>query len=591
MTEPMNPETSVASLPYHDPVRRSRPWLGLALAVILWLYFIGGIVFDIQSFAGFVGMMVLYFAGALTFTVWWLTRRAFTWRERWVVMGAAVVLGIVISRLSVQAIKPMIYLVLLGIPCVMMVWGLIAFAVVRQRPAVRLGTFVAGLIVAWSLFLLVRMDGLRGNFRADMHWRWTPTSEERYLASHTARAPATLPVGKAVELRPGDWPGFRGAERDGIVRGAKISLDWQSSPPKVLWTQRVGPGWSSMTVVDGHLYTQEQRGEREAVVCRDAGTGSEIWSHEDAVRFDEAMSGAGPRATPTFSRGRLYAQGTRGMLNCLDAATGAVIWSRDVAKDSGAAVPMWGFCGSPLVTQEHVIVYTAGEGSKGLVAYPIEGGAPVWASDAGKISYSSPQRFTLNGEDQVLIFTTEVLCAVDEATGKSRWSLAIPKSVGTPVSLQPCQTGPNTLVLGHGGGFGAKGIELASDHHTVAEKWTTLQMKPAFNDTVFHDGFVYGFDGTVFCCLEASTGKRRWRAGRYGGGQVVLLADQGVMIVVTEDGQAVLLRCNPEKSEELGRITLVDGKTWNHPAVAQNRLYVRSDAEMACVELGGSLSR
>src|SRR5262249_625934 len=145
-----------------------------------------------------------------------------------------------------------------------------------------------------------------------------------------------------VVLQPGDWPGFRGKDRDGRYKGARIATDWDERPPRQVWRQRVGPGWSSFAVVGTRLYTQEQRGPNEAVVCYDAGSGAELWSHEDAARFSETMAGPGPRATPTFHEGKIYAQGATGKLNCLDAATGRVLWSHDVAADSGAALPLWG---------------------------------------------------------------------------------------------------------------------------------------------------------------------------------------------------------------------------------------------------------
>jgi outer membrane protein assembly factor BamB len=428
--------------------------------------------------------------------------------------------------------------------------------------------------------------------RADIHLRTTPTAEQAFLAhvppkraAAVAGATSRPTTGPALALRPGDWPGFRGPDRDGVVHGLSIALDWNAAPPKVLWKQRVGPAWSSMAIVDGRVFTQEQRADREAVVCRDAATGSELWVHEDAVRFDEEMSGPGPRATPTFAGGRLYTQGARGALDCLDAATGDLIWTRDVGVDSGGKLPLWGYSSSPLVAEARVIVFAAGEGKKGLLAYSVNDGALLWTADVGKTGYSSPQRLAIAGREEIVLFSSEGLFAVDESDGKVRWSHPVDPAVGIPPVLQPCQTQPDSIVLGHGAGFGAALVQLASDGHSSSRKWVTRQFKPSFNDMVLHGGYVYGFDGTVFCCLDAATGKRQWRDGRYGGGQVLLLADQAVMIVTSEDGEAILLRCNPQRNEELGRIQVIEGKAWNLAAIAQNRLFMRSDAELACVEL------
>jgi len=246
---------------------------------------------------------------------------------------------------------------------------------------------------------------------------------------------------------------------------------------------------------------------------------------------------------------------------------------------------MWAFCNSPLVAGDRVIVFAGGEGKKGLLAYPLDGGSPLWTADAGKVSYASPQLFDIGSERQILMFTNERLFAVDPARGQIRWQVPTGTPVGIPSALQACPVGPGALVLGYAAVFGAERIVVSPDGRSASRGWVTAKMKPAFSDMVYHNGFIYGFDGTIFCCVDAASGTRRWREGRYGAGQVLLLADQGALIVTTEDGQVILLRCNPEHSEELGRVPAVSGKTWNHAAVAGDRLYVRSDGEMACLQL------
>jgi outer membrane protein assembly factor BamB len=569
--------------------RPLRLWLGAIAVALLWIHFLIGLLFDVQSFVWFLSTMATYAVMTLVFVGWWLSRRALTWTERLVALAAAPAIGILVGWSTKGAIRPPLFLVLLGLPFVLGAWLAWTAATVQRPPGFRLGGLIVCLAVAWGAFLLIRVTGSRGSMRADIHLRTTPTAEQAFLARRPPKRagtattrPTTVP---ALELRPGDWPGFRGPNRDGVVRGLSIALDWNAAPPKVLWKQRVGPAWSSMTIVDGRVFTQEQRADREAVVCRDAATGSELWVHEDAVRFDEEMSGPGPRGTPTFAGGRLYTQGARGALDCLNASTGDLIWTRDVAADSRGNLPIWGFCSSPLVAEGRVIVFAAGEGKKGLLAYSVDAGALLWTADVGKTSYSSPRRLSVAGRQEIVLFSSDGLFAVDESDGKVHWSHPIEAAVGVPPVLQPCQTAPDSFVLGHGAGFGAALVLLATDGHSTSRKWVTHQFKPNFNDMVLHGGYVYGFDGTVFCCVDAATGKRQWRDGRYGGGQVLLLADQGVMIVTSEDGEAILLRCNHERNEELGRILAIEGKAWNLAAIAQNRLFMRSDAELACLEM------
>jgi hypothetical protein len=273
-------------------------------------------------------------------------------------------------------------------------------------------------------------------------------------------------------------------------------------------------------------------------------------------------------------------------LNCLDAATGKFCWSRDLTADAGATPPLWGYSSSPLVVDDLVIAFAGGKNNKGLLAYRCESGEPAWSADAGTDSYSSPQRTTLGGRPQCLMLSDRGLFAFDPATGSSLWQhgLAMP---GAPRTAQAHLVGNSQLVTASLEGTGVAMIKVrldGSDWKTDLV-WATTETKPEFPDLVVHQGYLYGFDVSTFCCIDATSGERCWREGRYGRGQVVLLADQSLLLVISEKGEAVLLAANSEQREELGRFQAVKGKTWNHPVIAHGRLYVRNAEEMACYEL------
>jgi len=376
-----------------------------------------------------------------------------------------------------------------------------------------------------------------------------------------------------------EWPGFRGPGRDGIVHGTAVATDWTATPPVALWRRAIGPGWSSFAVAGDRLYTQEQRGDDEIVACYDAATGAPVWQHRDRARFWESNAGAGPRGTPTLSGGRVYALGATGIVNALDAATGAVIWSRNAAADTGATAPGWGFAASPIVVDDLVVVAASGA----LAAYDATTGTPRWKVAPSGEGYSSPQLVTLAGVRQIAFVNGEGVTGVSPAEGKVLWTNAWK---GYPM-VQPAVTADGDLVFNatQDGGLRRLTVARGDSGWTATERWTSRNLKPYFNDFVVHKGFAYGFDGSILACIDLADGSRKWKGGRYGNGQLVLLADQDALLVLSEEGELALVSATPDRFVELGKAPALDGKTWNHPVVVGDRLLVRNGEEMAAFRL------
>jgi outer membrane protein assembly factor BamB len=273
-------------------------------------------------------------------------------------------------------------------------------------------------------------------------------------------------------------------------------------------------------------------------------------------------------------------------LNCLDAATGKRYWTHDLVHEAAAPTPLWGFSASPLVIDDKVIVFGGGKREQTLLAYRVESGEPAWAAPAGAGSYSSPQSATLAGKRQCLMLTDDGLAAFAPDTGALLWKhgLAMP---GAPRTAQPHLLGGDELLVASLAGPGVMRLKVAQEGTAwkPQENWASTDLKPEFPDLVVHDGHAYGFDVNVFCCIDLATGKRTWKAGRYGRGQVMLLADQSLLLVLSETGELVLLEATPKRHQELARFQAIQGKTWNHPVIAHGRLYARNAGEMACYEL------
>jgi outer membrane protein assembly factor BamB len=594
----------------------------MALAVLLLLARFGWKI-AVPGFKGFAQGMQGAMACMAALLLWWLFLSRARWSER---LGAIGLMAAGLAAAWFLRHESMGPLWLLGYAVPFLFLALVAWAVASRRLAdgPRRAAMAATLLIACLAWTLVRAEGITGDHDGKFAWRWTESPEERLLAqagdepaavSGDAAAPAAVkapeeqpasqaePAAQAAEeapeeplaaqaadepaalpARPGaetgaDWPAFRGPGRNGIVRGVRIATDWSASPPVELWRRPVGPGWSSFAVRGGLVYTQEQRGDDEVVSCYNLTTGEPVWQHRDTARFFEANGGAGPRSTPTLRGDRVYTLGATGILNALDAGNGAVAWSRNVASDTGTKVPVWGFSGSPLVVDGAVIIAA----SSTLAAYDLATGDPRWTRQADGDSYSSPQLMTIGGVEQVVLMGGAGAASVSPADGKLLWEHPWP---GFPI-VQPAVMADGNLLITASGQSGTRRIAVARGPGgwTAEERWTSIGLKPYFNDFVVHEGHAFGFDGRILACIDVEDGKRKWKGGRYGSGQLVLLSDQDLLLVLSEQGELALVKATPDQFTELARIPAIEGKTWNHPVLAGDVLLVRNDQEMAAFRL------
>ncbi|MEW6323655.1 MAG: PQQ-binding-like beta-propeller repeat protein [Acidobacteriota bacterium] len=602
-----------------------RLWPGVAAVSLQWLAWVGVPLaapdYAVYGMFGGLGLAAVVLA-------WWLFASRAPWIDR---LGALAVIGIAIFSTSFFVDRSisngMMGLMhpIFSLPLATL--GLVAGAALARHasPAGRRASIAAAIFVACAAMTLVRTGGIMGGGRSELHWRWTETAEERLLAAGpvapralpppatpapmTPAAPAVpapaSPTAEAAAPRAGidearvpetpsapvapaesapEWPGFRGASRDSVVHGLRIDTDWTRTPPDELWRRSIGPGWSSFAVHGDLIYTQEQRGEDEIVSCYRLATGEPVWMHKDPVRFWESNGGPGPRATPTLHGDRVYTMGATGIVNVLDARTGARIWMRNAAADTGRAIPDWGFASSPLVVDDVVVVAVAGQ----LVGYDAATGEPRWTGPSGGAGYSSPHLAVIGGVPQVLLARGSRTLSVAPADGATLWEHST--GVASVSILQPALAPSGDVLVASGDGMGGGGVRRlavsrAEDGWTVEERWNSRGLKPYFNDFVVHEGHAYGFDGSILAAIGLDDGERRWKGGRYGHGQLVLLPDQDVLLVLSEDGELALVSATPHKYTEVARRPALEGKTWNHPVLVGDVLLVRNGQEMAAFRL------
>ncbi len=448
-----------------------------------------------------------------------------------------------------------------------------------RSPAGRRIAMAVVLLLTAGAWTAVRFDGTDGGFDADLSLRWTKTAEDRLVAAGDS-APA-VSEGVASIDTGGGWSAFRGPERDSRISNLRIATNWEASPPVEMWRRSIGPGWGSFSVRGDLLYTQEQRGDEEVVATYRVSNGEPVWKHRDRVRFWEAIGGAGPRATPTLAGNIAYALGATGILNALDAENGSLVWSRNTVEDTGAVIPDWGVSGSPMVLGD--TVYVAASGA--LAAYDAATGTPRWIGEptSGE-SYSSPHLFKTEESQQIVLLDSEGVKAVDPSDGSPLWNHSWP---GAPI-VQPAFTDNGDILVSASEQSGLRRLAVtgsAAAGWSAQEQWTSIRLKPYFNDFVVHEGYAYGFDGRILAAMDLVDGKRVWKGGRYGNGQLVLLADQGLLLVLSEDGDLALVSATPDGFEELSLVPALEGKTWNHPVVVGRVLLIRNGVEMAAFRL------
>jgi outer membrane protein assembly factor BamB len=407
----------------------------------------------------------------------------------------------------------------------------------------------------------------------------TPTAQPSATPSPSPGASPTAPVASGRN----SWTTIRGARRDGKY-DERIRTNWPANGLPLLWKQPIGVGYASFAIADGRAFTIEQRRQQEVAVAYDFATGREIWKQAWNAEYVDS-NGDGPRSTPTWDQGRLYALGATGELRCLDANTGAVVWGKNILSDNQAQNLQWAMAASPLIVDDKVIVLPGGTAGKSVVAYNKVTGAPVWRSQNDQQAYVSPMLVELGGRRQIVVVSASRVMGLAPESGALLWSHPWSTEYGINVS-QPIVVDSNRFFISSGYGKGAALIELkgSGNSFTPSVVWENTYMKNKFNSSVLYNGYVYGMDEQFLTCVDVNTGERKWKGSRYGYGQV-LLAGGHLVVSNGDTGEISLVKASPDQYSEVAKFSALQGKTWNYPAIADGRLLVRNATEMASFDI------
>jgi len=452
-----------------------------------------------------------------------------------------------------------------------------------------LGIGVVGLMIARSpLDLYETYHMLRLGLRA--RWQEEPDYErveQAAIETGAGARPAEADPAREASAWPAPvWTDFRGPGRLGIYSETPIRTAWPPEGLPLVWRRPAGASYGSVTVAAGLVYGLEQRRERETLVAYDLATGAEAWTAGWEGRFDEDTSGEGPRSTPVWADGVVFAVGALGGLRTFEARTGAPGWSADLLALAAADNLLYGLAASPLVRGQRVIVPSGAPADGGgcLLALERADGTLAWRAVGDAAAYSSPLLATLGGREQLLYASATRLSGLDPDTGDVLWRFPW-QVTGELTCSQPVVIDGQHVLLSAGYGKGAAlvRVESTGGGWAASEVWKSPRFKTRFNPAVLRDGLVYGLDEGVLACIDPSDGRRVWKGGRYGLGQLLLAGEH--LLVLDEDGALALVRAAPEGWEELARFQAIEGLTLNIPAAAHGRLLVRNKLEIACFDL------
>ena len=383
-----------------------------------------------------------------------------------------------------------------------------------------------------------------------------------------------------------NWSQFRGPQRDGNVPLPSAHKPF-SGPPNLRWKTSCGAGHSSIITIGNLIITLEQRGDSECLTARHMSDGSEIWEVSEPTRWNDMMSGEGPRSTPTLANGKIYTLFSNGMLACIDPTNGKRIWQTKIIEKN-YDFPEWGISSSPLIWKNMVIVNPGGE-QHAVKSYSAQSGKLIWESSlSGRGVYLSPTIIKLLGEDQLITAVTGKIVSLNPRTGNTRWEKAWKIFLNNVQIVQPIAISDNNFLLAAGYGKGAECFSisrrLGKSSYLLDSLWKSKDLKAKFSNPVLKNGYLYGFSENLLVCMEASTGKLHWRGKKYGYGRILVCGEQ--LLILGNTGVLTVVDANPENFNEVFSAPLLsNARCWNGPALVNGYLFARNGEEIACFDL------
>lgn len=392
--------------------------------------------------------------------------------------------------------------------------------------------------------------------------------------------------GAPAPVANGDWPQWRGANRNGLSSETGFLKQWPDGGPKTLWAiSEIGEGFGAVSISGERIYIQGTRGEASVVFGLNRADGKTVWSTALGPKGNERR-GNGPRSTPTVDGDRLYVLTESGDLACLRARDGSSVWRKNILKEFGASNPGWLISESPLVDGNRLIV-SPGDRDAGIVALDKMTGQTIWKATGlgSEAAYSSCIVADVGGVRTIMNFTSSAAVGVRASDGKVMWQYS--KVSNDTANCTTPVFSDNKVFFSSAYGTGGALLNLSAQGGEVKQQevYFTKDMMNHHGGMVLVNGYLYGFSNSALTCLEFATGKKMWVNRSVGKGSLTY-AD-GMLFLLGEDQVVGLADASPNGYSEKGRFTIADlGKnSWAHPVVAGGKLYIRNQNTLTCYDV------
>jgi outer membrane protein assembly factor BamB len=437
-----------------------------------------------------------------------------------------------------------------------------------------------------------------------------PTAwREKMMRSTLPLTAAALVAALTLAAPAADWPQYRGPNRSGVSSETGLLKSWPKEGPTLVWTfDKAGTGYSGPAVVGGNVFIMGCRDETEYLFSLDT-SGKERWAVKIGPLFDFNGNNwsRGPNATPSVDQGLVYGLGSQGVLVCVD-ADGKEVWRKDLPKDMegkvnnitspGPANMGWGYCWSPLVDGDKLIIVPGGP--KGLLAaLDKKTGKELWRSSAVKeqATYSSPIVLVVDGVRQYAQVTQNGVVGVDAKDGSLLWSYKREDPFEDVVCPTPVVKDNRVYVTAWGAGAEVLEITRGGGKFAVKSVWSEKDISNIQGGVILVGDLVYGFNGDrSWECQEFATGTRKWESRRGALAAGSLIAADGMLFCLSkkgDKGDVALLEASPDKYVQKGRFSLpeasklrkIHGGVWTHPVLSDGMLYLRDQEYLFCYQV------